>query len=81
MVSDAVGQRRLELAGLGTQVLDLIGGGLAGSVAGDALLAGLEELLRPAIVEVLGDALLAAQLGDAVLAAQAFEHDADLLLG
>ena len=43
------------------------------------LLAGFEELLGPAIVEVLGDAFLAAQLGDAVLAAQPFEHDAVIL--
>src|SRR5262249_27240512 len=39
-----------------------------------ALLAGFEELLGPAIVEVLGDALLAAQLGDAVLPTQPFEQ-------
>ena len=75
------GQRLLELARLGPQGLDLVGCRLARRVASEPLLAGLEELLRPAIVEVLGDAFLAAQLGDAVLAAQAFEHDADLLLG
>src|SRR5258705_2610292 len=66
---------------MGAKLLDLMGGGLAGVVTGDPFLAGLEEVLRPAVVEVLGDAFLAAQLGDAVLAAHAFEHDADLLLG
>ena len=52
---------------------------VAGDVAGQPLLADLEELLGPAIVEVLGDAFLAAEFGDAVLAAQAIEDDADLL--
>jgi hypothetical protein len=33
------------------------------------------------VSSLLADALLAAELGDALLAAQAFEHDADLLLG
>src|SRR5262245_22276789 len=46
-----------------------------------ALLAGLQELLRPAVVHALRDAFLAAQLGNAGLAAQALKHDADLLYG
>src|SRR5258705_2129642 len=66
---------------MGAKLLDLMGGGLAGVVTGEPFLAGLEEVLRPTVVEVLGDAFLAAQLGDTVLAAHAFEHDADLLLG
>jgi hypothetical protein len=36
--------------------------------------------LGPAIIEILVDAFLAAQLGDAVLAAQTRNHDPDLLL-
>src|SRR5215813_12816826 len=76
-----LGQGLLELAGLGPEYLDLIGGGFPGGIAGEPLLTGFEELLRPAIIEVLGDAFLAAKLGDAVLAPQAFEDDADLLLG
>jgi hypothetical protein len=46
-----------------------------------ALLASLQKVFRPAIVQVLRDPLAAAQLGDAVLAAKAFQNDADLLLG
>src|SRR5579863_10363187 len=76
-----LGQRLLELAGFGTERLDLIGGRLTGGITREPLLAGFEELLGPSVVEVLGDAFLAAELGDAVLAAQAFKHDADLLLG
>jgi len=34
-----------------------------------------------AVIEILVDTFLAAQRGDAVLTAQAFEHDADPLLG
>jgi hypothetical protein len=45
---------------------------------GNGNAAGLEEVLRPAVIEVLDNALAAAALGDAVLAAQAIQHDADL---
>src|SRR5436190_6952936 len=45
------------------------------------LLSSLQEVLRPAIVQVLRDPLAATQLGNAVLAAQAFQNDPDLLLG
>ena len=75
------GQRLLELSRLGAQRLDLVGGRLARRVAGEPLLAGFEKLLGPAVIEVLGNTLLAAQLGDAVLATQAFKDDADILLG
>src|SRR5690606_18669000 len=44
-------------------------------------LARFHELLRPGVIQALGDAFLAAQLGNAVLAAQAFKHDADLVFG
>src|SRR5215471_2579739 len=76
-----LGQRFLELAGFGAQHLDLIGARLAGGIAGQPLLAGLQELLAPSVVEVLGNAFLATELSDAVLAAQAFQDDADLVLG
>src|SRR5690242_3039385 len=36
---------------------------------------------QASIIQALRDAFLAAQLGDAVIAAQAFQHDADLVLG
>ena len=67
--------------GFGTERLDFIGGRLACGVTGEPLLAGFEKLFRPSVVEVLGDAFFPAELGDAVLATQAFEDDADLLLG
>ena len=47
------------------EVLDLVGGRRTRRVAGQAPLAGFQELLRPAVVQALGDALAAAQLGDA----------------
>ena len=46
------------------------------------LLAGFQELLRPAVVEALGDPTSRRHSSaDAVLAAQAREHNPDLLLG
>ena len=61
--------------------MDLVRGGGPGCIASQALLSSLQEVLRPAIVQVLRDPLAATQLGNAVLAAQAFLNDPDLLLG
>ena len=61
-------------------MLHLVGGGCPRGVAGQPLLAGLEELFRPIVIEALGNALTPAQRGNALLATQAFQHDADLLL-
>ena len=43
--------------------------------------AGFQELLRPGIIQALGDVLPPAKLSDRAFAAQAVEHDADLLFG
>src|SRR5262245_10931800 len=61
--------------------LDLVAGGGARGVAGEAALAGFEELLGPAVVETLGNAFAATELGNRLFAAQAVQHDADLLFG
>jgi hypothetical protein len=66
---------------LASKVLDLVAGGSACGIAGEPPLAGFQELLRPAVVEALGNAFATAQLRDRVLAAQAVEDDADLLFG
>ncbi len=67
-----LGQGFFQLAGLGSQGLDLIGRRLTRGIAGETLLASLQELLRPAVIEVLDNALFAPELGDAGFAAQAF---------
>src|SRR6476620_11233126 len=69
----------LQCAGLAAQVLYLVRGCCAGRIAGEPLLPGLKEVLRPAVIEVLDDPLTTAELHDAFLAAQALQHDADLL--
>ena len=74
-----VGNAFLQRAGLAAQVLHLAAGRSTGSVARQAALARFYELLRPHIIQALGDAFLAAQLGNAVIAAQAVEHDPDLV--
>jgi hypothetical protein len=48
-------------------------------VTGEPLLAGFQKLLRPTVIQALGDALAAAQRGDALLAAKPFKDNADLL--
>ena len=65
-----LGNNLFALLGLAAESLDLVAGGGAGDVAGEPLLAGLQELLGPAVVETFGDAFAAAELGDAHLAAQ-----------
>src|SRR5271154_1512737 len=75
-----LGQQFLELVSLRPQPFDLVAGRFTRGIAGQPLLARLQEVLRPAIVKVLVDPFLAAQLGNAVLAAQARDHDPDLVL-
>jgi hypothetical protein len=65
------GDYLLQCAGLTTQVLHLVRGCGAGRIASQLLLAGLQELLRPAIIQDLNDSFAAAELRDALLAAQA----------
>ena len=48
-------------------------------IPSEPALASLQELLRPAIVQALGDPLAPAQLGNAGLAAKPVQHDADFL--
>jgi hypothetical protein len=76
-----LGQRLLELARLDPQRLHLLGSGLARRVAGEPPLTGLQELLRPAVIHTLRNALLAAELGYAGLAAQPLKNNTDLLFG
>ena len=51
------------------QLGDFTGIGLANDIAGQALLAGLHELLGPFIIQALGNAFAAAQLGNTVFTA------------
>src|SRR5437763_10885638 len=75
-----LGNHLFQRAGFPAQVLDFGRRRRPLRVAGQALLAGLEELLRPAVIEVLNDPFAAAQFGDAVFATQTSQHDADLFL-
>ena len=76
-----LGDDFLQLLGLALEILDLVAGRGPRGVAGEPPLAGFQELLRPAVIEALGNAFAPAQLGDRVLAAQAVQDDADLLFG
>src|SRR3981189_2826947 len=64
-----IGDHLLERRGLTPKIVDLVRGGGPGCIASQALLSSLQEVLRPAIVQVLRDPLAATQLGNAVLAA------------
>src|SRR4051812_1522256 len=75
-----LGNHLFQRAGFPAQVLDFGRRRRPLRVAGQALLTALEELLRPAVIEVLNDPFTAAQFGDAVFATQTSQHDADLFL-
>jgi hypothetical protein len=59
------------MARLRPQLLDLVRGRLTRRVAGKPLLAGLQKLLRPSVIEVLVEPFLAAELSNADLTAKA----------
>src|SRR5690606_29090360 len=65
--------------GFAAQVVHLAGGRSSGGIAGQTTLARFHELLRPGVIQALGDAFLAAQLGDTVFAAQPLQHDPDFV--
>src|SRR6516225_8543108 len=73
-----IGHHLLQGGGFTTKVLHLAGRRGAGGVARQPALAGLQELLRPAVIHRGGDAFPAAQLRDVLLATQSFQHNADL---
>jgi hypothetical protein len=74
-------QRLLELPGFSLELFDFVRGCLTRRVASQSLLAGLQKLLRPTVIEVLVDAFLAAKLSYADLSAKPLQNNADLLLG
>src|SRR5262249_11661216 len=76
-----IGHHLLQGGGFTTKVLHLAGRPGAGGVGRPPALAGLQELLRPAVIHRGGNAFPAAQLRDVLLAAQSFQHNADLLFG
>ena len=65
--------------GFPAQVLNLSAGCRTRRVARKPPLASLQELLRPDIIEALGDAFTPTQLRDAVVSTQAVQHNTDLL--
>src|SRR6185436_5331042 len=52
-----LGHDLLQRVGLATQILDLVRSGGPGRIARQPLLARLEEVLRPAVIQVLDDSL------------------------
>ena len=75
-----LGDDFLQVLSFAPQMFDLIGIGSSGCITREPLLTGLQELLRPTVIEPLGDALLAAQLSNAVFTTQSGQDDPDLLL-
>ena len=50
-------------------------------IAGKPTLASLKELLRPLVIDALGNAFAAAKFGNGFLTSQSIQHDADLFFG
>ena len=75
-----LGHHLLQLTVFRAQLLDFVAGGFPSRIPGQLLLAGFQEVLAPAVVEVCCDALSAAEFRDALLTPQPLENDPDLLL-
>ena len=71
----------LQVAGLLAQIFDLVSCSSTGGIARQPLLPGLHEVLRPLVVDALGNPFAAAYLSNAVLTTQPVQDNPDLLLG
>tara|TARA_R110000751_G_C13655309_1_gene468526 strand:- start:3 stop:254 length:252 start_codon:yes stop_codon:yes gene_type:complete len=69
-----------QITGLTAKVFDFVSRGRTRCVPSQPSLASLHEVLRPFVVDALGNAFTTAQLGNTVFAAQAVQDDPDLLL-
>ena len=49
-----------------------------GRIAGKPAFTSLKKLLRPFVIDTLGDALTTAKLGNALLATESVQYNADL---
>jgi hypothetical protein len=67
-----------QIVGCTAQQLDLIRSRSTRSITGQPFLASLKELLRPGIVQALGNAFSSAEFSDTVLASQAIQYNPDL---
>ena len=74
-----LGDDFLEFPVFASQVLHFVAGGFSDRVASQLLLARLEKVLAPSVVEVRGDAFSTTEIGDALLASKPFKDNADLL--
>merc|ERR1712224_1051114 len=80
VLKDFFSQSLLQFGVLFAQLLNLAGARLAHSVAFKAFLASFQKLTAPAVVQVLMDAFLAAELSDTLLTSNAGQNNADLFL-
>jgi hypothetical protein len=71
----------LELLILAFEVIDLCAICLVGGIPRQTLLASFQELLAPAVVQVLVGAFSTTQFCDCAVVLQPLQHNADLLLG
>jgi hypothetical protein len=81
VLESELGHHLFQIAILSAKVLDLIAGRFANRVSGELLLAALQKVLAPPVVEIGGDAFPTTELGDALLAPQTLEHDQDFSSG
>jgi hypothetical protein len=68
-----------DVAGFPAETLHLFTGGCACGITRKTPLASFQELLRPTVVEALGNTLATAKPGDPFFTVQAFQHDADFI--
>jgi hypothetical protein len=79
VLQKCLGENPLQVASFTLQDDDFAGRNLTRGVARQALLPGLQEVLRPVVLQALGNPFAPTKLGDRTLPAQAVEHDPDFL--
>ena len=79
VLQKGLGENLLQVASFTLQADDFTGRGLTRRIARQALLACLQEILRPVVIEALGDPFTSAKLGDRTLSAQTIQDNPDLL--
>ena len=75
-----IGNEFLHVAHFMAKVFDLPRAGGAFGIASQPAFASLEELLRPTVIQALGNPLTPAQLCDAMFTAKSVQDDPDFLL-
>ncbi len=76
-----LGNNLFQITRFAAKGLNLACGSRTSRITGKSTFASFKKLLRPLVIDALGNAFAAAKFGDGFFTAQTIQHDADLLFG